>query len=595
MIDGMLLAGFKGFPFVWDYLKLRPITLIFGANGAGKSSILQAMAWMHHLHCGGKVDAHRLRLTGNHITLGGFSQFRMRTDPSPLYGALQDEDAIGLGFGFRMGDPIRTPQGLPGRYPFFGLDVPGWCLTYEINPNGVSIVRIFCGPLAIVWEREGSSFKHAGFWAATDASDSQRGDDSSWDLERMHPEDIHQCLSGMFGDKFQPNELPENWYESFNDWVGKSLRAATFCLDGMAPSLRFKTRNNPSAPLWGCEFLSILDAAVVQMQRDVKEYFAEMAYLGPWRRIPTASDLAGNFGDEEEIELSLWQLLKDDKELRDALNSWLHEIGSSLQVTPRDLVNRERILTQIQELFTQYASVPDWQIEEGKAHALDLELILQAVNSIPSDELGLILRMSPSMEEISPFQTGVGISQVVPVILAALSRHRRRWLIEQPELHLHPQAQARLGDLLINGAIANTGPRHWFIVETHSEHLILRILRRIRETTQMFDKNIYRINSDDLAIAHLGQYTGVKGMLSREGIRDGFSPIVQADGFVVSSEMLIGLDPEGYKKNLVGATRITNIPVTPDGDFGIKWPGGFFEERLDELFSDDERNSWMRS
>jgi hypothetical protein len=59
--------------------------------------------------------------------------------------------------------------------------------------------------------------------------------------------------------------------------------------------------------------------------------------------------------------------------------------------------------------------------------------------------------------------------------------------------------------------------------------------------------------------------------------------------------MLVGLDPDGYRKNLVGATRITNIPVTPGGDFEIKWPGGFFEERLDELFSEDERNSWMGS
>ena len=52
--------------------------------------------------------------------------------------------------------------------------------------------------------------------------------------------------------------------------------------------------------------------------------------------------------------------------------------------------------------------------------------------------------------------------------------------IEQPEVHVHPRLQADIADLLIDSI--QEPRKHQFIVETHSEHLILRLLRRIRET-----------------------------------------------------------------------------------------------------------------
>jgi predicted ATPase len=52
-------------------------------------------------------------------------------------------------------------------------------------------------------------------------------------------------------------------------------------------------------------------------------------------------------------------------------------------------------------------------------------------------------------------------------------------IIEQPELHLHPSAQAVLADLFIKKS--REGVR--FLVETHSEHILLRLQRRIAETT----------------------------------------------------------------------------------------------------------------
>ncbi|MFC1605222.1 DUF3696 domain-containing protein, partial [Planctomycetota bacterium] len=50
-------------------------------------------------------------------------------------------------------------------------------------------------------------------------------------------------------------------------------------------------------------------------------------------------------------------------------------------------------------------------------------------------------------------------------------------IVEQPEIHLHPAAQANLADLFVH--YANEGKQ--LVVETHSEHLLLRVRRRIAE------------------------------------------------------------------------------------------------------------------
>jgi len=80
---------------------------------------------------------------------------------------------------------------------------------------------------------------------------------------------------------------------------------------------------------------------------------------------------------------------------------------------------------------------------------------------------------------------GYGVSQVLPIIVELLSRKRNAWLaIQQPEVHLHPKAQAALGDLLYHAA---TGASHTLFVETHSDYLIDRYRIAIREAKNFAD------------------------------------------------------------------------------------------------------------
>ena len=73
---------------------------------------------------------------------------------------------------------------------------------------------------------------------------------------------------------------------------------------------------------------------------------------------------------------------------------------------------------------------------------------------------------------------GYGVSQVLPVITELLRDDRSNiFLLQQPEVHLHPSAQAALGSLFCQ--LAN--PKRQIIVETHSDHLLDRIRMDVRD------------------------------------------------------------------------------------------------------------------
>jgi predicted ATPase len=76
--------------------------------------------------------------------------------------------------------------------------------------------------------------------------------------------------------------------------------------------------------------------------------------------------------------------------------------------------------------------------------------------------------------------TGYGVSQVLPLVALLGLSQPGIVLIEQPELHLHPAAQAELADLIIEYGVRG----YQVFVETHSEHLLLRLRSRISESTK---------------------------------------------------------------------------------------------------------------
>lgn len=104
--------------------------------------------------------------------------------------------------------------------------------------------------------------------------------------------------------------------------------------------------------------------------------------------------------------------------------------------------------------------------------------------------------------ELDITDVGFGISQILPIIVQGfLSFDNSLTMIEQPEIHLHPKMQADLADLFID-IVKNRNKRKsnsmnlqkYLLIETHSEYLLRRLRRRIAEG---------KISSEDVAIYFL--------------------------------------------------------------------------------------------
>jgi predicted ATPase len=89
------------------------------------------------------------------------------------------------------------------------------------------------------------------------------------------------------------------------------------------------------------------------------------------------------------------------------------------------------------------------------------------------------VRRDPGAAEVLITDVGFGVSQILPVItLCYYAPEGSTLLLEQPEIHLHPKVQAGLADVLVD-AIKTRNIQ--IILESHSEHLLRRLQRRVAE------------------------------------------------------------------------------------------------------------------
>jgi len=227
-----------------------------------------------------------------------------------------------------------------------------------------------------------------------------------------------------------------------------------------------------------------------------------------------------------------WEYLRDfdnpkSKQLISNVNDWL---SSSDRLALPYEVSRSVRLVEYKELEDIHDQA------EQLTHEVNLKLKLFSKEKKP-----IYLDFSG---------VGAGIIQVIPILVAGLLH--RRIHIEQPELHLHPKMQADLTDFfigLVKGDASfvesSSSPYdHVSIIETHSEYIALRLLRRIRETTHsdIMPKRL-KLTKEDVTFYYF--------------------------------------DSDGK------TTNIKKLGVTDDGEFSDRWPQGFFPEREKELFDDD--------
>jgi len=108
-------------------------------------------------------------------------------------------------------------------------------------------------------------------------------------------------------------------------------------------------------------------------------------------------------------------------------------------------------------------------------------------NAEKPSQLDSYIRPVDLEHSVSPASVGVGFSQIAPIILMCLTAEKNDILIfEQPELHLHPGLQQKLGDFFLQ--MSKLGIQ--IIIETHSDHILNRVRLRSLEDMDSFSENV---------------------------------------------------------------------------------------------------------
>lgn len=141
------------------------------------------------------------------------------------------------------------------------------------------------------------------------------------------------------------------------------------------------------------------------------------------------------------------------------------------------------------------------------AEHLGVGTVQAASTNIPGAKVTQII-----IEQQNIADVGFGASQVLPILVEGLAMTKGNTLIlEQPEIHLHPKMQMDMADFLI--AIARQG-KH-LIIETHSDHIINRMVRRAVEDQSLRDMlGIYFIeknqsNCSELTEVYIDEDIGI--------------------------------------------------------------------------------------
>lgn len=125
------------------------------------------------------------------------------------------------------------------------------------------------------------------------------------------------------------------------------------------------------------------------------------------------------------------------------------------------------------------------------------------IDKTSNNEFRIMITDNTTKVKNNLLDVGHGLSQLIPILVQTNidADNSRPWkmkhnffnlhILEQPELHLHPAAQASLADLFIASVQSANQQNKKFLIETHSEHLLIRLRRRIVEGL---------ISPDDVAI-----------------------------------------------------------------------------------------------
>tara|TARA_Y100001970_G_scaffold293725_1_gene442652 strand:+ start:2566 stop:4470 length:1905 start_codon:yes stop_codon:yes gene_type:complete len=207
----------------------------------------------------------------------------------------------------------------------------------------------------------------------------------------------------------------------------------------------------------------------------LRDYLKNLRYIGPVRSLPGRDFTPESYYGEHNWSdgLGAWSHIHglinnkivDKANDIDRINAWMEKLGLGYSIKARSVykIDEESPLVYGRdEDGNEFEDYSDLRTAFRKMSTTSEAVLIEHKNRI----------------EVKPNDVGSGITQVFPLIVASVHDEHSVLAIEQPELHVHPRIQQRMADMLVSKYSDST----IYLIETHSEHLLLRILRRINET-----------------------------------------------------------------------------------------------------------------
>lgn len=653
MIKGITIENFKGIGEPGIHLDLKPITMLFGTNSAGKSTIFHALLYAYEVLVNRNLNPDRTTLGGDAVELGGFATFIHDHDldrgvtlefdldmsnvnlhrdfpieeleveytlPSSQVGEEEqrtkgggrravDVSTIGLDIWsakirIRVSWDYKNQEASVTEYAVSLNDEPLGRITYDIDTASKQLEDLNLRHSLFAWPNEVSPEHGPSVGILDCLYPSSRSELETIYFEMGTPTTSEPDDEGHYTHIHHGNTAPDlsevalreigepfgaltyllllqrdrqgsisvrkiYFYDSDEDeWDPGDIEAISGLYNPSDPATEPPSMNMPeledALPNWEeplplrlqveylnaeidpsgryeTAFRDLLARLLVGPGKLLTQELKTGRYIGPLREIPPRDHQAPLTPDHSRWAngLAAWDLLYDAREWTvEKVNDWLSRddrlgTGYSIQVKRfRELESDGFVVRSLRQ---------DRYID-------DIEQITKAIDEIP-EKKRIFIRDEATLFEVEPQDIAVGITQLVPIVVAAVTARdrvdnedpRRRFsLMEQPELHNHPAVEVGLGDLFTE-TLAKDQEYCSFILETHGEHLILRMLRRIGQTTDGRLPEGHRgLKPKDIAVYHVNR------------------------------------TPNGVE--------VSHLRIDDTGEFVDDWPQGFFTERGEELF-----------
>lgn len=462
------LHNFKAYERL-EELELRPLTVFCGPNAVGKSSVIQALlmmrqtidedeqpeAWSGHLVTDGKD-----------VSLG---------------------DYVDVVFGHDVGRNLRIEL----TVPLAGDDEYGIHRGFWKEPVSLTLVSEYWIPYY------GGAGPEPGMWEALRARNAMpelshlrlcaKGDDGR-ELVAVDARTRHACdmdVSLTFGKDVQRADRYFYAKEGGFDLRGLEFTGQfieTTCDgDALETESQSPAYFDASGPRTMYPSVALTDwdddCGAEELVGLVRRMLAEVSSLLTVRYVGPAREVPQRYYDVDMPSMR--------KGVGRGARDWKTDLasGSPNVRKPLDPPSRTVIHEGGLNKRTIYGGSLDDTINSWLSY-----LGLPEVHPILEGRDFRVMVSSPYAEEctVSVADTGYGVSQVLPILLAGAASREEILVFDQPELHLHPKLQTGIADFAI--AVAE---QRQVMVETHSDHFVNRIIRRVVEG---------QLSSDDVAV-----------------------------------------------------------------------------------------------